>query len=899
MNSKASIVGLLALVASGVPAQAETSHYADEIDITAAVREAGVAEKPVLEQGELAAYTIDNAFGAGETKEDRILLKERQNRITWTIADSFRSGQPIIVTSYAIKRTTPNSGANDPHGYKRAPKQFRLEGSLTGTDGWVRLSEVTTTWDQSTVEQTFEIDPRYYNDYRHYRFVTLASDSEDSVGCSFQYIRLNGVVGSEELLTLSSVEVDHLDNGGAACMQIANFVPALDSRLELDVSLNKVTGAQCIFAAKDPADPTSHFRFFHTDNGWLFFYGDKSYQSSFKAYAGVRYKIVVDGPIVTVNGVEVCNAGETLTRSANGRLCICYNVNDYDLTANNVAALKLWSVKGWDGTGNPALDLKPMLYRDGTGMFYDSIGKRCYRSFRKSSRLPLAFLAESGEHEITARVRAAEAQTVTPVEGTGTETADGFGAENLFDGNDASTDGRAIFKGYSNTIQYDIADTYLPGSPIVVTRYALLPGIGQQGYDLMGSARAPLQFELQASADGQTWVTLHQQMEGIGEGNYRVGDYDANRFGFDGLNFSIPEDKRGDYRHYRFLTYKSSCPEAEAWKTSLQAIKFYGFEGGVEPRCEPVEYVQNGLKDGEETKEGGTRFLTGVQPAKADLTVELKGMFTRTDSVSCLFCCRGANSTNPWVLFLNQGKFLLVCGSSNYTSDFPVSANTPYMITVKGNEMFVDGTSIGSVSASTDFTPGSEMMLFSSHTGGGQWPDNQARFKLTSCRILDSTGGVIRDYIPAVRTSDNVGGLFDRVNAMFLAAVGLAPRYGESVDADFRQGGRSLALANEPAAEEELPVSLQFAFGENQILSAGLYAAFDNERHVGTSLDDWAKAVKLTDVTSGIKSFSVAKLRNAEHYKYVKFFLRDELGYGLSCTKTFTARNRGLYVIVH
>ncbi|MBQ0032488.1 MAG: hypothetical protein KBT68_06775 [bacterium] len=889
MNLKLSVAGLFALAVSGVTALAETSQYADEIDITAAVREVGAA-KTKLESGELAGNTIDNAFGCGETSGDRILLKGVANSIDWTIADSFRSGQPIIVTSYTIKRTSVASGTADPYGQQRAPSQFYLQGSLDG-ESWADIDyRQNVDWlGCDDLEKTFEIDPIHMASYRKYRFKTVWSNaaSTDGAKISFQYIRLNGSIGGEMPAALKSARIDYVDNEGAACAQVGNYIPTLDSRLELDISFNKVTGAQCIFAAKDRQDSASHFRLFHTESGWLFFYGAQKDQSNFKACAGVRYKVIVDGPIVTVNGVVVCNAGDKLTRSTNDKLRLCHNVADdtSDSKLYNVADLKIWSVKAWDGNGNPTLDLQPMLHRDGTGIFYDSVGKFCYQSFCKSNRLPVAFCVEPGEHEITEKVRAAGAQAVTLVDG---QSAESFGAENLFNGDDTSAAGRAIFNEYKNTIQYDIADAYLPGSPVVVTRYALLSAVGSGGDWATAFNRAPIQFELKASADGQTWVTLHKLMEGVGDQNYKVGDY---------LMFNIPEDKRGNYRHYQFLTYKSTMGINENWKTSLQAIKFYGHEGGVDSRCEPVECVQNGLVNGAETKEDGTRFLTGVKPSKADFTVELKGLFTRTDVTECIFCCRGSGSANPWVLFLNNGKFYLVCGSANKTFDFPVKVDTPYVITVKGDMLFVDGNPIGSVDASTDFAPGSEMVLLASHNGLFGW-DNQARFKLMTCRILDSVGGVVRDYIPAVRTSDNVGGLFDRVNAKFLAAEGPQPRVGASVDTDFRQGGRSLVLENEPAEKEQLPASLEFAFGENQILPEGLFAAFDNERHTGTSSSDWAKVVKLTDVTSGIKSFTVEKLLNAEHYKYVKFFLGDDLGYGRASTKTFKARNMGLFIVV-
>lgn len=887
------LMALAAAMVAVVNVVASPQSY-EEIDITAAVRAAGKGTTTPGWGTVCPGWTIDNAFWAGETLEARVLMSTKGNAFVWTIDPSYEEGKPIYVTRYSIRRTVYASGSgNLEYSQRRAPSDFRLEGSSDGTY-WVVLDQrVGFNWlSDADEEKSFEVDPQCVASFRYYRFVTTNSQafSGDACQCGFQYVRLFGSIGTDEPLLTTATKLAYLHSGNGARTFIDNYIPTLDSRLELDVALSSVSGVQCIFAAKDPGDETRQFRLFHTqDQGWWFYYGTNSLQSYIKTYAGVRNKIVVDGPVVTINGVHVFDAGEKLTSSTDYMLSIAASV---DTSGNPIhfANLKIWSIKAWTAAGDPALDLKPMLHRDGTGMFYDQVGKRCYQSTGRANRLPVAFLAESDEHEITERVRAANAQTVTLVEGT---AADGWGAENLFDGADATMAGRAIFADYSNIIQYDIADDYLSGSPIVVTRYALLPPVGDASDEHSASERAPIQFELQASVDGQTWGSLHRQIDGIGMGSWRRGSYGAGGvYGYNGLTFNIPEDKRGDYRHYRFVTYKSS--HGGDWKTSLQAIKFYGFEGCPDPRYEPVEYVQNGADAYD-----GTYFLTGVNPAKADLTVELKGEFTRVDVPMGLFCCRGANRVNPWALWLStNGKFYLQCRDASSAEEFAPVANTPYTITVKGNQLFVDGNLIGTADSTTDYTPGSEMVLWNGHVNKGELT-NQARFKLTSCRILDPQGGVVRDYIPAVRTSDNVGGLFDRVNAKFLAAGGSRPpRFGMAVDTDFRQCGRSLVFENEPAENERIPSPLQFAFGENQILPEGLYAAFDNARHAGTSSNAWAKVVKLADVTNGMDSLSVGKLPNEEKYKYVKFFLCDGLGYENSSTKTYKACKMGLLIVI-
>ena len=163
MRRKFATVGLLAFIVSSFSAWAEV------IDLSKAVREAGAGttELKVTQNvtgKNLDGYTVDNAFGEGETKADRIMLVDRPyNPILWTIADDFEEGKSIVVTKFTIKRTSPASETGSPYDVNRAPTEFCFQASQDGTT-WVTLKEVVTpaeekaTYWKDDLERKFETD---------------------------------------------------------------------------------------------------------------------------------------------------------------------------------------------------------------------------------------------------------------------------------------------------------------------------------------------------------------------------------------------------------------------------------------------------------------------------------------------------------------------------------------------------------------------------------------------------------------------------------------------------------------------------------------------------------------------------------------------------------------------
>lgn len=907
MNIRLAVGGLLALVVSCA--------FAEEIDITDAVRLAGKGSVPVLTKGEQAKesqYTVANAFSKGDDNVSRVLLRDEENDVEWTIADDFRPGEEIVVTSYTVRRTCWSQSWEDTISRQRAPSSFALEGS---TDGkvWKPIdARADVAWG-SEQEKTFVVVASNLGSYRAYRFRTLKTTSTDATSkCGFQYVALKGVIGSAPCRYL-----DKAIGGYGFATRLDDFKMPLDSKIELDVAFTSLAGTQGLFS-NCFSDDEKKFRLFHTaDKGWRFDYGSQSFYNATKASLGVRYRIVVDGPVVTLNDDKILDAGDKLMNAATCGLALFATSGGKTDGSNvyNGASVVIYGVKVWDAAGNLTCDLRPGVRQDGTrALLADPYGIRGYTGLTKDStckQLRTDFQVHKSETDIVAKMRTAKFEPVV-APGEGAELADVAGNHitNLFSTGSTTSD-RLLLKNPAATINFDLPAEFESGKPIVLTRFVIVPCAAKKEYEGLAVAaeRGPAQFELQASADGTTWKSLYRQEEKLSANSYLQGgeiSLGNSVFGHEGVSFEIPESTRGNYRHYRLVTTATNRgADDTAARWGVQELKLFGLVGGFDPGVEPVEYVQNAV---EKQSADNTYFKTGVTPTKAELqggmTIEITGSFADVSPTSCLFCSRDKNSANYWTLFLLNGKFRLDCKSANKVADsFTPVVGQDYTIKVVGNRLYVDDTELCTAGA-TDFTPGSELVLMSSHKGLSGW-DNQARFKLKSCRILKADGSVLRDYVPVKNLKTGKGALYDKVTETVLAAdgtseTGKTPRMGAEFDADFhdfRQRGRAVTLATEPVDGQIPEGPLTFAFEGNEILQGTLCAAFGGES-IGTDRAQWKKVVELGIVNNGEKTMTVELPEDAAHYRRVKFFVRDDLNDNVSHTRSFGTGLRGTVLII-
>ena len=870
-------------------------------DITDVVRLAGKGETELTKGTQAVAgkYSVANAFGKTIGKDSRVLLKEQANDIVWTIAEDFCPGEEFIVSSYTLRRlyyAESDKSWDNTLSRQRAPASFALEGTVDGKT-WVTIDEQTVSWgDPDEMEKSFTVAEANRGSYRIYRFRIRATNSENAdAKCGFQYVALRGQVGG-------AVNFDEAVLPGNVATIIDDFELTADCKIEFDLSFNSVTKNQGLFANAH-SDDSTRFRLLLTSTGWTFNYGTRTETSSVMPSVNTRYTLVVDGPVVTLDGNELCNAGTKLSDPGTRApiLFATHNTKQYPNSPANFADVKVYGVKIWDAAGNLKFELHPGVSAQGVrALLADRRGIRSYASTNFTNQIRNDFSIHPMEKDLV------EAGA-KPVVSLGANTTLKVGTLDDFFTTDPDSGKRFLLVEEATAVKFDIPEDYEPGKPVVLTRFVIVPCVAADDGNLLVSAeRCPALFKLQASADGEVWTTLYEQGEKFTRAHYLQGDKiklssTSNIYGYMGVSFEIPEANRGDYRHYRLVTTatnRTATDTGSRW--GVQGVRIFGVVG--EPSYDPIEYVQNGT---DEKNKNVTYFKTGVQPSQADMaamTIEIRGEFTKTDQTGCLFCARGANSANTWTLFLLNGALRLDCktGSSS-TSAFKPDPDTDYKIIVIGNKLYVydtNGTQLFTyTSGSTDFKPGSEIVLMASHNALSGW-DNQGCFKLKSCRIIDAAGHVLRDYVPVGDAENGTGYLLDRVSGDLRVSDGTAFRTGDAVetDIDFRRRGRAVTLATE-LVDGALPRGpLTFAFEGNQILQGTLYAAFDNG-FVGTDMDDWAEAVELGTLKNGVATMTVDKLKVPNRYPCVKFFVRDDLG-GASYTRSYGTGIRGTTIII-
>lgn len=163
-------------------------------------------------------------------------------------------------------------------------------------------------------------------------------------------------------------------------------------------------------------------------------------------------------------------------------------------------------------------------------------------------------------------------------------------------------------------------------------------------------------------------------------------------------------------------------------------------------------------------KSSGTQYInTGVKP---DSNTIININFNLVGNVSInyeriLGSSKGSydylklqrnNATTTWAY--NVGHVGKWSGTLNQNTDYEMQL-TNHNITINGNE-----TTFSAINYSSNY----DLYLFHDN-------DRNGIFKLYSCKIYQN-GDLIRDFIPAIRSTDNAVGLFDNANNVFYKNAG-------------------------------------------------------------------------------------------------------------------------------
>ena len=201
--------------------------------------------------------------------------------------------------------------------------------------------------------------------------------------------------------------------------------------------------------------------------------------------------------------------------------------------------------------------------------------------------------------------------------------------------------------------------------------------------------------------------------------------------------------------------------------------------------CAAIPSFAGGLPDGYRRLDyiqaiGQCQIKTGVTPASTD-RVEMLFRPNAVNVTQNLWCSRDGDGTaNQFTAFLmdtakvrfdrNAGVAGQVLGTGtllagmNYLVVADYAACKGVVTNVADNTETTDVTM-----AAGEFSPGSELCLFASHTTSSDAGlNNFASYSLLSFKLLDADGVLRLDLVPAKRVSDEVCGLYDTVNDAFL-----------------------------------------------------------------------------------------------------------------------------------
>lgn len=144
----------------------------------------------------------------------------------------------------------------------------------------------------------------------------------------------------------------------------------------------------------------------------------------------------------------------------------------------------------------------------------------------------------------------------------------------------------------------------------------------------------------------------------------------------------------------------------------------------------------------------------------------------------------GARAYSTWIGCQNNLQYLLrsdygkLCVYTGGNINYPItmSDNNIYDMTFTANynsnsaNFVVNGSSYNYSTTAWGTNPVG-IMLFASHAGGAPWDTELGLGRLYYCRFYDNNN-LIRDFIPARRKSDNVVGLYDKLNNVFYTNSG-------------------------------------------------------------------------------------------------------------------------------
>ena len=185
----------------------------------------------------------------------------------------------------------------------------------------------------------------------------------------------------------------------------------------------------------------------------------------------------------------------------------------------------------------------------------------------------------------------------------------------------------------------------------------------------------------------------------------------------------------------------------------------------------------------------GKQWLDTQKYPSATDRIEMKVRYSTVAGTQCLFCSREATDKRTMTCFLVGGALRFDRNSNTAnTSDFKPEANTDYVIVADYGQrtVTVNGDPVEQSMAEGDFSPGSKLTLFASHTEGSYLSPttsmgNWASYRLYYLKTYDKDGNLLAEYVPArndkiINEKDKSRyGLYEKKSNLFCPGYGNAP----------------------------------------------------------------------------------------------------------------------------
>lgn len=175
--------------------------------------------------------------------------------------------------------------------------------------------------------------------------------------------------------------------------------------------------------------------------------------------------------------------------------------------------------------------------------------------------------------------------------------------------------------------------------------------------------------------------------------------------------------------------------------------------------------LPSGYRELSYIKSSGTQYIDiGFKPNQnTRMVLEAASTEGKSDNNVYLFGCDAGFGTNGFSVSTWTAGF----GSATSTSDFDWSDGEKHIIDLNCGTLAIDGTVKWTATATFQSAYNAYVMSMN-RSGNTVMPFTG---KLFSCKVYDN-GTLIRDCIPAKRTSDSVVGLYDVVNGVFYTNAG-------------------------------------------------------------------------------------------------------------------------------